>query len=83
MNARDDLGNTALHYAAKSGLRKCLEYLVAHDADLYAKNMEGDTAIDVALRHSHHYAAQFLDSKMASANPGEADVKLPLRDKEC
>jgi hypothetical protein len=34
INCRDMVGNTALHYAAQSGLKQCVEFLVAHQADL-------------------------------------------------
>jgi ankyrin repeat/IBR domain-containing protein 1 len=37
VNARDDFGYTALHYGAQSGLRKCIEYLLAHGADPFAE----------------------------------------------
>ena len=35
--ARDDFGFTALHYAAQSGLAKCIEYLLAHGANVFAE----------------------------------------------
>jgi ankyrin repeat protein len=37
VNARDESGCTALHYAAQSGLKRCVEYLLAHGADAYAQ----------------------------------------------
>ena len=65
--AADGLGNTALHYASASGLRKCVEYLVAHGADLFAENAEGRTACDIAIRENHHDIALFLESKMMAS----------------
>ena len=61
VNCQDDLGNTALHYAAQSGLRKCVEYLVAHGADLFTENKEKMTACDLAVANSHHETALFLE----------------------
>ena len=54
VGAKDVKGNTALHYAASNGLRKCVEYLVAHGADLCSENLERLTACDLALRENHH-----------------------------
>ena len=41
VSARDDFGFTALHYAAQSGLAKCIEYLLAHGANAFAETREG------------------------------------------
>ena len=41
VDAFDGFGYTSLHYAAKSGLRKCVEYLVAHGADLFIQTRDG------------------------------------------
>ena len=65
--ASDNLGHTALHYASASGLKKCVEYLVAHGADVFAENAEGRTACDIAIRENHHDIALFLESKMMSS----------------
>lgn len=72
VNAKDRFGNTPLHYAAQSGLRKCIEYLIAHGADFYLDNADGLTACDVAMREGHHHVAQFLELKMVfSSTPEE------------
>ena len=44
--ARDDFGFTALHYAAQSGLAKCIEYLLAHGANAFAETREGTRRTD-------------------------------------
>ena len=54
VGAKDVKGNTALHYAASNGLRKCVEYLVAHGADLCSENVDGLTACELALKNNHH-----------------------------
>lgn len=72
VNARDNAGNTALHYAAQSGLGKCVEYLVAHGSDLFIENKEGLTACDLAMRENDHRIAQFLESKMVFSGTPES-----------
>ena len=41
INCRDVVGNTALHYAAQSGLKQFLDFLVSHEADLFVENLGG------------------------------------------
>ena len=61
INCRDVVGNTALHYAAQSGLKQCVEFLVAHDADLFIENNEGKTPCDLAVVCGHHEVALVLE----------------------
>lgn len=75
VTAKDIRGNSALHYAAANGLRRCVEYLVAHGADLYMENVDGMTACDLAVRENHHDIALFLESRMifnSAVSPSEA-----------
>ena len=73
VNARDESGSTALHYAAQSGLKRCVEYLLAHGADPYAENKSALTPFDLARCKNHHEVALLLESRMvASATPEEA-----------
>ena len=69
--AKDVRGNTALHYASTNGLKRCVEYLVAHGADVFTENYDGLTAYDLASRDNQHDIAVFLESKMVynSATP--------------
>jgi ankyrin repeat protein len=48
VDAQNDLGNTALHYAAQTGASRIVEYLVARGAKLDVYNYSGQTAIDLA-----------------------------------
>lgn len=57
-------GNVALHYAAASGLQKCVELLVAHGAGLFLENRDRLTPCDLAVRAAHHDVATFLESRM-------------------
>ena len=65
INAQDAAGYTALHYASQSGLKRCVEYLVAHGANLFVETLhERLTACDLAMRENQHDIALFLESKM-------------------
>ena len=65
INAQDAAGFTALHYASQSGLKRCVEYLIAHGANVFLETLhERLTACDLAMRESHHDIAIFLESKM-------------------
>lgn len=67
VNARDDAGCTALHYAAQSGLKRCVEYLLAHGADPCAENKSGLTPCDLAICKNQHEVALLLESRMVSS----------------
>lgn len=50
-NLTDSAGNTALHEAASRGINpKVVETILARGGKLSAKNNDGDTALDIALR---------------------------------
>lgn len=49
INARDHAGRTALHGAASWGWSKVVQFLVDHNADLFAKDRDGHTPLDAAL----------------------------------
>ena len=48
IDAQNDLGNTALHYAAQTGATRIVEYLVSKGAKLDVYNYAGQTAVDTA-----------------------------------
>ncbi|KAI9281535.1 ankyrin repeat-containing domain protein [Sporodiniella umbellata] len=51
-NFTDKLGNTALHYAAKTGSLNCLELLLrVPDLEIDLQNKDGDTALHIAARY--------------------------------
>ncbi|XP_076060868.1 uncharacterized protein LOC143036865 [Oratosquilla oratoria] len=72
LNTQDKKGNTALHYAATSGLRKCVELLVSQGAGLFIDNRDRVTPCDLAVRSGHHDVATFLESRMVFADSGDA-----------
>jgi ankyrin repeat protein len=61
---------TALHGAALKGFDPIVEFLVAHGADLYAKDAKGRTALDLAMGR---YEEDFLRQ---AAEPHETTVAL-------
>lgn len=52
INRRDKTGQTALHGAARWGWAKVASFLVEQRADLFVKDAQGFTALDVALGKS-------------------------------
>ncbi|KAH8041070.1 hypothetical protein HPB51_013730 [Rhipicephalus microplus] len=64
LNAKDNDGNTALHYAASSGMKKCVELLVSHDVSLFEENNAGETACEMADKAGFKSLADYLESKM-------------------
>ena len=69
INCRDVVGNTALHYAAQSGLKHCVEFFVSHESDLFVENSEGKTACDLAVVCGHHEVALVLEVSFSSTIP--------------
>lgn len=49
VNAVNDIGNTAMHYAAQSGASRIVEYLAAKGATFDLKNKAGKTPLDLAM----------------------------------
>ena len=52
INAKDQVDQTPLHYAAQQGHLDVVEYLVYQKADINAKDNDGKTPFDVACDHS-------------------------------
>ena len=48
MNARDNEGNTPVHYAASRGDNEMILYLVSKGADVKVVNRAGQTTVDAA-----------------------------------
>lgn len=49
VNFKDDSGRTPLHYAIITGNTGIVELLINHEADLSARNSDGDTPLNFAL----------------------------------
>ncbi|RUS73894.1 hypothetical protein EGW08_018345 [Elysia chlorotica] len=80
--AQDEKLNTALHYAAASGLTQCVEILIQVGAPLFLENEDNFTPCDTAERNGHAGIALYLESKMVFSNddelPAEEDnISMP------
>ncbi|KAI4467591.1 rbr family ring finger and ibr domain-containing [Holotrichia oblita] len=64
LSAQDKEGNTALHWAASTGLKRCVELLLTHGAPLFIENNDKLTPCDLAMRAAHHDIARLLESRM-------------------
>lgn len=71
LSAQDVDGNTALHSAARTGLRRCVELLLAHGAPLFIENNDRFTPCDVAMKNNQHDIAQLLESRMVFADSSD------------
>lgn len=71
LQAQDQKGDTALHCAAGSGLKRCVELLLAHGSPLFVENNEHLTPCDVAVRAQHHDIAALLESRMVFADTND------------
>ncbi|XP_072171286.1 uncharacterized protein [Diadema setosum] len=49
VDARDDMGESAVHKAVRCGSVQCLHILRQHGADLSLQNWQGETAADLAM----------------------------------
>lgn len=68
LSAQDQYGNTPLHCAAQSGLRKCVELLVNNASPIFLENNDKFTPCDLAMRSGHDEIARLLESKMVFAD---------------
>jgi ankyrin repeat protein len=60
LNARDPSGNTALHYAARTGNLELIHYLLDLGCAKETRNFAGESPADTALRRRHTEAASLL-----------------------
>uniref|UniRef100_A0A4W6EIJ6 Ankyrin repeat and IBR domain-containing protein 1 n=1 Tax=Lates calcarifer TaxID=8187 RepID=A0A4W6EIJ6_LATCA len=73
INATDNKKNTCLHYAAASGMKTCVEFLVQREADLFAENENRETPCDCAEKQHHKELALCLESQMVFSIAPEAE----------
>ncbi|CAF3363782.1 unnamed protein product [Rotaria sp. Silwood1] len=71
IDAKDSDDNTALHYAAKNGLKSCVESLLNAGAALYVENREKLTPCELAEKNGHKDLAIYLESRMIFSNSSE------------
>ncbi|XP_061110577.1 ankyrin repeat and IBR domain-containing protein 1-like isoform X1 [Conger conger] len=76
INATDNKKNTCLHYAAASGMKICVEFLVNSHADLFAENENKETPCDCAEKLHHKELALSLEAQMVfSMNPEAESIE--------
>ncbi|XP_010736203.1 ankyrin repeat and IBR domain-containing protein 1 isoform X2 [Larimichthys crocea] len=73
VNATDNKKYTCLHYAAASGMKTCVEFLVQREADLFAENENRETPCDCAEKQHHKELALCLESQMVFSLAPEAE----------
>ena len=69
VNARDDSGETPLHWAARSGQKEAVELLIAKGANISAKDSQGRTALGWAIDQKHDAVEEVLRKAGAAALP--------------
>ena len=74
VNAKGDLGQTALHHAGK----EIAELLISEGADVNAKAVDGLTPLHGAARHNYKELAELLIEKGADVNAKDRDGATPL-----
>lgn len=78
LNAKDDQGNTALHYAAFSGQKAAAEFLIAHGADVDLSNIYHYTPLHYAILGKHLEIAGLLARSGARINTPNVWGLTPL-----
>jgi len=61
INAKDDQGETALHYAAASGFKEISRLLLNRGADAASRDSAGRTPAKVAMAEGHPELAEFIE----------------------
>ncbi len=72
INAKDQVGATALMYAAMLGREEAVRLLIQRGADRKVRNIQDDTAADVARKMGHKQIAAFLESDLSGVSPTQA-----------
>ena len=55
VNAQDNKGNTALHWAVHMDKKQAVNYLMYYKIDVNLRNNDNETAIDMAIRNNNLY----------------------------
>ena len=78
VDARNKMGETALHCAAGCGLKPATELLLDHGAEINARDNMGDTPLHLATLAGRTEEAEFLLTKGANPNLANNEGKTPL-----
>jgi hypothetical protein len=78
IDARDqERESTALIVAASVGQTEAVEFLIAEGADLFYRNLDNETALDVARLSQHHPIVVILETAMQQAKAGTSVSPVP------
>ncbi|CEG37516.1 Ankyrin [Plasmopara halstedii] len=91
LNSGDHDGETALHYAARSGNEAMVTLLLESAANVHAYNVQGESAYDVAVREQQRQCAELISKysnlsekvHCASATRNESASTLLKRSPTC
>lgn len=72
----DDKGNTPLHYAAEHGHLDAVTFLIENGADQETRNVEGKTALDLAMQRRNHGIARVMRVYRLCQAAQDGDVVL-------
>ena len=64
MDAKDNNGETALHWAALRGNVDVAKILIENGVHVNVTDKNNETAIEVAIRHGHHQIAELIDDSI-------------------
>ncbi|XP_034942443.1 putative ankyrin repeat protein RF_0381 [Chelonus insularis] len=83
IDAKDDCGRTALHYAALNTPDRILEVLLKAKADVYVKDSEGNTPLRLTVSWENRCVRDFKSMKVlvnyqADVNAVDNDMRTPL-----
>jgi cytohesin len=78
VNAKDDIGKTPLHQAAREGHKEIAELLIEKGADVNAKGWKGLTPLHFATSRGHKEIAELLIAKSANVNAKNDFGRTPL-----
>ena len=78
VNARDANGDSPLHRAVETGMRRLVQSLLAAGADPQARTRNGETALHLATLHPEPQFADLLLAAKADPRAQNADGESPL-----
>jgi peptidoglycan/LPS O-acetylase OafA/YrhL len=79
IDARDqERQSTALIVAASVGQTEAVEFLISEGADLFYRNLDDTTALDVARLSQHHQIVVILEAAMQQAKAGTFESPAPV-----
>jgi uncharacterized protein len=78
LQARNARGDTGLHRAVETGLRRLVEALLASGADVHARTTNGESALHLAALHPEPVFADLLLAAGADPRARNADGESPL-----